>query len=459
MLQDPADRASRRWSRSTNGCVTCVRSKVKYSEHRPVCQRCSRLQRHCEWREHHVPLRERRRGFGSLKSRLQYVPPPILPSHSTASHAAHFAPESDEDSRDGESSLSETAVEATESMTTTHLVPNRTAHIAEQATMTNASRNAVAPTLSILNARHIPSRCSILFGPLEQDALYFFENVFSKLSPKTFLWSKLAIVLHHAYDDAIIMHLLLASCLSTVARGHPDHQVLQAAESHFKMGTISFVDRTQEHSYSHAQTFMVFWLLQMTYRAIWDDRSRSAMQNLSTALVDYVHRHHILELFSSSRGLFESPSGSASSEGDFTADSSSLNPVVIAKKSLFASLLLFTAYEDLDSEFCGSGGQFAELILSGNDTSRSLFACSRNIHADFFGSSYPWEELMDDVERSRPLELHFFANICLNRLNRAHACGIDVEELQEIEANLHTLREVRIQPFTCPTWLPADCIG
>ncbi|KAF0328897.1 hypothetical protein GQ607_003922 [Colletotrichum asianum] len=443
MLQGTADRASRRWSRPTNGCVTCVRSKVKCSENRPVCQRCSRLQRHCEWREHHIPLRERRRGFGSLKSRLQYVPPPILPSHSTASHAAQFTPESDENGRDWKSSLSETAVEATESMATTDPVFIRTANIEEQAIMTNASRDAAAPPLSTMTARHIPSRCSIRFGPLEQDALYFFENVFSKLSPKTFLWSKLAIVLHHAYDDAIIMHLLLASCLRTVARGHSDHLVLRTANSHFTRGTTYFVDGMQDLSYNHSKTFMAFWLLQLTYRAIWDDKSRSAMHKLSIALVDYVRRHHILELFSSNSALFESPGGNASAEGDFPADLSSLNPAGSAKKSLLASLLLFTAYEDLDSEFCGSGGRFASLILSGDETSRALFACSRNIHADFFGPPYPWEELMDDVERSRPLELHFFANICLNRLNRAHERGIGIEKLQEIEANLHKLREVR----------------
>ncbi|KAF3806040.1 hypothetical protein GCG54_00004365 [Colletotrichum gloeosporioides] len=419
MLQDTADRASRRWSRSTNGCVTCYASDA--AAYSGIANGANTM----------FPFENEGEDLALLN----------LAFSITASHAAQFTPESDENPGDWEGSPSETAVEATESMGTTHLVLNRTANIEEQATLTTASSNAAALPLSTLTARHVPSRCSILFGPLEQDALYFFENVFSKLSPKTFLWSKLAIVLHHAYDDAAIMHLLLASCLSTVARGHSDHQVLRTAKSHFKRGTTRFVDGIQEHSYNHAQAFMVFWLLQLTYRAIWDGKSRSAMKNLSTALVNYVHRHRILELFGSNRGLFESLSGSASAEGDFAADSSSLNPVAMAKKSLLASLLLFTAYEDLDSEFCGSGGQFAELILSGNDTSRSLFACSRNIHADFFGSSYPWEELMDDVERSRPLELHFFSNICLNRLNRAHACGIDVEELREIEAILHTLRE------------------
>ncbi|KAH0441989.1 hypothetical protein CcaCcLH18_01849 [Colletotrichum camelliae] len=320
------------------------------------------------------------------------------------SNLAFITPESEETFVEWETSPSQAAVEATESMASTDPFLNRAGNTYEQATMAAAIQETAAPPLATLNARHIPSRCSILFGPLEQDALYFFENVFSKLSPKTFLWSKLAIVLHHAYDDAKIMHLLLASCLSAVAQSHSDHLVLQTAKSHFKRGTTIFVDGMQEHSYNHAQTFMAFWLLQLTYRAIGDDKSRSAMKNLSTALVDYAHRHHILGLFSSNRGLYESLGGSASYEGDFPADC--LNP----KKSLLASLLLFTAYEDLDSEFCGSGGQFASLILSGDDTSRSLFACSRNIHADFFGSSYPWEELMDDVERSRPLELHFFAN-------------------------------------------------
>ncbi|KAL2877143.1 hypothetical protein SGCOL_007536 [Colletotrichum sp. CLE4] len=303
---------------------------------------------------------------------------------------------------------------------------------------------AVASPLAMLSARHIPSRCSILFDPLEQDALYFFENVFAKCSPKTFLWSKLAILLHHAYDDATVMHLLLASCLGTVARNHPDRMVLTSAKSHFKMGTSKFIDRTQDPTCNYTKILMAFWLLQLTYRAIWDDKCRRAMKKLSSAMADYIHKHRLLKLFHPGESPIGNLSGSTSPGKNSVFDTLSIHLVMPANKSLVASLLLFIAYEDLDSETCGFGGDVSRLVLSGDDTSRSLFACSRNVHVDFFGSLYPCEELMDDLERSKPLEFHFFANVCLDRLHRLRASsGDDVDKLKGIVTTLHRLREVR----------------
>ncbi|KXH68563.1 hypothetical protein CSAL01_02220 [Colletotrichum salicis] len=247
----------------------------------------------------------------------------------------------------------------------------------------------------MLSARHIPSRCSILFGPLEQDAFYFFENVFAKCSPKNFLWSKLAILFHHAYDDATVMHLLLASCLGTVARNHPNRMVLTSAKSHFIMGTSNFVDGIQDPTCNYTKTLMAFWLLQLTYRAIWDDKCRRAIKKLSSAVADYIHKHRLLRLFDSGETPAKNLSGSTSPGEDSVVDSLSIHLATPANKSLVASFLLFIAYEDLDSETCGFGGDVSRLVLSGDDTSCSLFACSRNVHADFFGSLYPCEELMD----------------------------------------------------------------
>ncbi|KAG7045244.1 transcription factor Cys6 [Colletotrichum scovillei] len=433
---------SSRRSRSTKGCVTCARSKVKCSEDRPTCQRCSRLQRHCQWRRDHVPLRERRRGFGPVKSRLQYMPPAILPSKDTSKNTVQNRVESDESPLDWGGSPSTTSVKENESTIATDPVLNHTAHFDERLALDVIfDLNTAASPQALLSTRHIPSRCSILFGPLEQNALYFFENVFSKCSPKTFMWSKLAILLHHAYDDATVMHLLLASCLGTVARNHPDRTVLTTAKSHFRMGTNSFVDGIQEPMCDHTKTLMAFWLSQLTYRAIWDDKCRRAMKKLSSAVADYVRKHRLLNLLDSGERTPLDLSGGTSPETESNVDWLSFNLPILPNKSLAASLLLFIAYEDLDSESCGIGGNVSRLVLCGDDTSRSLFACSRNVHADYFGSLYPCEELMDDVERSKPLELHFFANVCLDRLHRAQASGIDEDQLNGILTTLHRLRE------------------
>ncbi|KXH63495.1 hypothetical protein CNYM01_05449 [Colletotrichum nymphaeae SA-01] len=441
MLDNTTAVSSRR-SRSTKGCVTCARSKVKCSEDRPTCQRCSRLKRHCQGRGDHIPLRERRRGFGPVKSRLQYVPPPILPSKNITRDTVRNMAESGESPVDWGRSPSLTSIKETESTIVTDPDPNHKTHFGKRMALeVMFSQNAEALPLTLLSARHIPSRCSVLFGPLEQDALYFFENVFSKCSPKTFLWSKLAILLHHAYDDATVMHLLLASCLGTVARNHPDRTVLTTAKSHFRMGTNSFVNGIQEPMCDHTKTLMVFWLLQLTYRAIWDDKSRRAMKKLSSAVADYVRKHCLLNLLHSGERTPWDLSGGTSPGTESNVDWLSFNLPILPNKSLTASLLLFIAYEDLDSESCGIGGDVSRLVLCGDDTSRSLFACSRNVHADYFGSLYPCEELMDDVERSKPLELHFFANVCLDRLHRAQASGIDEDQLNGIVTTLHRLRE------------------
>ncbi|KAK1470671.1 hypothetical protein CCUS01_00786 [Colletotrichum cuscutae] len=436
-MLDNTTTVSRRRSRSTSGCVTCARSKVKCSEDRPTCQRCSRLQRHCQWRGDHVSLRERRRGFGPVKSRLQYMPPPILPSKDTSKNTVQNRVESDESPLDWGGSPSTTSVKENESTIATDPVLNHTAHFDEcMALDIMFNQNTAASPHALLSTRHIPSRCSILFRPLEQDALYFFENVFSKCSPKTFLWSKFAILLHHAYDDATVMHLLLASCLGTVARDHPDRTVLTTAKFHFTMETNSFVDGMQEPICNHTKTLMTFWLLQLTYRAIWDDKCRRAMKKLSSAVADYVRKHRLVDLFDAEESPLRNLLSSPSSEEKSAVDSVS-SLALPANRSLVASLLLFIAYEDLDSESCGIGGNVSRLVLSGDGASRSLFACSRNVHADYFGSLYPCEELMDDVERSKPLELHFFANICLDRLHRAQASIIDEDELNGIVTTLH----------------------
>ncbi|KAL4798687.1 hypothetical protein BDV19DRAFT_396569 [Aspergillus venezuelensis] len=55
--------------RSRNGCTTCVSKKVKCDEMRPHCARCMRLRLTCEWPAPRPSLKERRRGFGPIKSR------------------------------------------------------------------------------------------------------------------------------------------------------------------------------------------------------------------------------------------------------------------------------------------------------------------------------------------------------------------------------------------------------
>lgn len=69
-------------------------------------------------------------------------------------------------------------------------------------------------------------------------------------------------------------------------------------------------------------------------------------------------------------------------------------------------------------EFSIAGGELSDFILSDENLSSSIFSLSRTCHEHYFGSAYPAAELVDDMERSKPLELNLHAPIALQQMNR-----------------------------------------
>ncbi|KAH8821964.1 hypothetical protein F5884DRAFT_108563 [Xylogone sp. PMI_703] len=68
--------------RSRNGCTHCRARRIKCDEKQPVCGLCSRLNLDCYKPDPPLPLRLRRRGYGSIRSRNKSMwdPPIILPN-------------------------------------------------------------------------------------------------------------------------------------------------------------------------------------------------------------------------------------------------------------------------------------------------------------------------------------------------------------------------------------------
>ncbi|KAL6800982.1 hypothetical protein GGI42DRAFT_52171 [Trichoderma sp. SZMC 28013] len=84
--------------RSKNGCCACRERRIKCDEVLPACGRCARLSLNCCKPEPSIPLRLRRRGYGSIKSRNTWEPPNILPNvqqQSSSSPLSSRAPEGD----------------------------------------------------------------------------------------------------------------------------------------------------------------------------------------------------------------------------------------------------------------------------------------------------------------------------------------------------------------------------
>ncbi|OIW24477.1 hypothetical protein CONLIGDRAFT_718415 [Coniochaeta ligniaria NRRL 30616] len=408
---------STRTKRSNNGCLTCVQAKVKCPENRPRCQRCSRMGKECNWPGPRLSLRERRRGHGPLKNRESFKPRPIQPLTTTTP------------------SPSDDGVPSPDLL----LASSYSSPDFELSCPSAAVQPSLTSVPAPLSTRHIPSSCSVLFGPLEQDALYFYENVFATLSPKSFLWSSLAILLRYGYDHAMIMHLLLASCLGQMSQGRADEATRRATRSHFEAGTRLLIASLRAEKPDHCQSIMAFWLVQLTYASIWDRKASLAMDKLSISITQYVKKHHLLDLILDKDHL---RGGSVRDSGGLCQSPSS------AVRSVLARFLLFAAYEDLDAEFCDSGGYLSSLVLTGDEIAERVFVCSQSSQSQFFGATYPLEELMDDVERSTPLELHVYANVALGQLNRIRKRGCPtVEQLESLRSHLQAVKQRYLSIF------------
>ncbi|KAF3025522.1 hypothetical protein E8E14_008954 [Neopestalotiopsis sp. 37M] len=250
-----------------------------------------------------------------------------------------------------------------------------------------------------------PSCSGVFIGPNEQEALYYYERTFSRWAPKTFMWSACAILLSRATDDAALMHLLFAGCLRELVHRGKNRSLSYLTNFHFREGSRLLVDRLRSSEIDHVNSMMAFWLLQLYYRAQWDDEALKSMRNLSASMATYAERYQLL------RKLREP-----------CADDGGASPsqsIPSAERGIISQFLIFVAYEDVSPDAGVTAGNFSKLILSDEDSMRTVFAHSRNGSASFFKDRYPPEELMDDIERSKPLEMIMRANILLHKSNEA----------------------------------------
>lgn len=397
---------------SKNGCVTCSRSKVKCTEDRPRCQRCTRLDKECTWPEPRIPLRERQRGYGPLKTRLSFTSREIQPATQLALPPSPVSWSTPADP-----------------VTDEELWPG------------TGSPALSTPPLPPLLTLSMPSSSSVTLGQLEQDGLYYYKNVLHYAIGKEFCWSPMAIVLNKASDRGDIMHLLLAWSLFDLAHSRTYPQALQAARNHFKTGTDILLRSLHADHVDHCASIMAFWLLQLSYRAVWNTTACASMTKLSNMMLGYVQRH----------GLVKRMTGSQDQ-----SDSLLLPPLSRVEQSVLGLFLLFIVYEEVAPEFGIAGGQLSRFILSNRDLSMSVLSSSRSGLEHHFGELYPPEELIDDFERSRPLELNLDANIALQRLNDIRKSGQpSIQELMQLVELIRTTKSVRGNSNPSPN-LPFD---
>ncbi|KAF7520060.1 hypothetical protein G7054_g12893 [Neopestalotiopsis clavispora] len=278
-----------------------------------------------------------------------------------------------------------------------------------------------------------PSCSGVFIGPNEQEALYYYERTFSRWAPKTFMWSACAILLSRATNDAALMHLLFAGCLRELVHRGKNSSLSYLTSFHFREGSRLLVDRLRSSAVDHVNSMMAFWLLQLYYRAQWDDEALRSMRKLSASMATYAERHQLL------RELRE--------PCDDDGGASPSHSISSSERGIISQFLIFVAYEDVSPDAGVTAGNFSKLILSDESSMRTVFAHSRNGSASFFKDRYPPEELMDDIERSKPLEMIMRANILLHKANEAVK---DVDNSTERLQNL--LPQIRALKIVSPVY-------
>lgn len=259
MLQFGAGRSKRtsRGNYSRKGCLTCAASKVKCNEDHPRCHRCTRLNRDCSWPEPRIPLHEKRRGYGALRSRTSFKPRQVAP--------------------------------AARNQTSVTTLPKSPPCDVQTSPQDSRQMLPLYPISVPLTTLHMASASSVILGKMENDGLYFYENTLALNHPgKQFGWSAFAILRATVCNREDIMRLLLAWSLLNMGQRYENRDALHSAYLHFQQGVRAFIGSLETGQPDHCTSVMAFWLLQLCYRTVWDDKSCASMKKLSVSVLDYV---------------------------------------------------------------------------------------------------------------------------------------------------------------------------
>ncbi|RAL12916.1 Rh-like protein/ammonium transporter [Aspergillus homomorphus CBS 101889] len=181
--------------RSKNGCSTCRRRKVKCGEERPVCKRCFNLRLTCEWG---IPVKRGKTGENAPVRHLQprWPPPPTRSDPITTTTALDIAP------------------------TTTAVTPRSP----QPVTTTPTPVTSIGATVGILNA-HYANTLASLWPPAPGTA-----PDFSPVSPDGFLPASWP-VFHPAYTQTTPLYPSLSGtefpCSNALVLSEHDQKYFQ----------------------------------------------------------------------------------------------------------------------------------------------------------------------------------------------------------------------------------------
>ncbi|KAL4973113.1 Rh-like protein/ammonium transporter [Aspergillus desertorum] len=372
--------------RSKNGCSTCRRRKVKCGEEHPICRRCSALGISCGW-------------SAVVKRGGSHTPVPIQPAQR------------------GRPTTTAAVTSTTFEQTILGLDPLALdAHLSQRLCPEAQSREIwpstpaafAAPTPLYPSLSGTDIACSNSLMLLEQDQTYFQYFPFSSVVfyyIKKWAWSGFSYLYRGpAAASKVVMRMILALAANDMHRnglvvrspGRPtaeDH-----ARYHYGLAVKEFRQllETREKPLSQHELEIVFASMFLMISYEW--QFGQSVQDLQ------LHLRGVRSLLESHPKLFEGK------DVDEVLMSMDTVPSEAAPRVSFIpeQLLLWIIYIDSGCRLMGTTESLTEYVLqSGNPAIHPdrLYRCARLWGRCFWGNQYPDQEVSDDMENYRALEL------------------------------------------------------
>ncbi|KAF7559315.1 hypothetical protein G7046_g4833 [Stylonectria norvegica] len=205
-------------------------------------------------------------------------------------------------------------------------------------------------------------------------------------STKDPAWGTVSILIGLSSTEPMLMHLLLSASMRLSAidrKGDLEREIGSFLEHHFGVGSQLLVDilNNRQDVEASVNVLAAFWLI----------------------FYNFIKRH----------GLIDSCTGNAhAATGDSNGAISSS-----ATRTLVARMIIWLFYADTWANFQNSGGQLGSYIRDNEPKAREVYLTSRNALLANWGSSYPIDLVVDDLETSTALDLLFEVHVLLERVN------------------------------------------
>ncbi|KAL4937136.1 hypothetical protein BDV06DRAFT_232784 [Aspergillus oleicola] len=378
--------------RSRNGCATCLSKKVKCDEIRPHCGRCMRLRLTCEWPLPRPSLKERRRGFGPIKSRDSGIWSPSSIKPRDVTDGATFSPSEDSLTPLTQRSLPSPGLESlsqtqegllvkdsicigdilpsdetfevppnddtqwicsaeTPSLLTARMPGNREEHLND---MLNANAFALlrAPlmdpifTATDLSFAHLSGPA---LGSDDQQAVHFHCKVFAPLrSTRDWSCSAHTLFLKKAYNRDMAFHFLLAVSHSELAIHYGQGpQPPQESRDHYERGSQLLSQAQNPFANMDHVSMMLSFLYMYMFWMRRDHLNPAKLRDLSKAVLAHVQTYRLDTLCASD---------------DVLSFSESSGVITASEQVVLARIMTYLYDRDGFCSFFGCGGLFASYM-------------------------------------------------------------------------------------------------